>query len=522
MKRILFINPGIYSQAEAFGVKSGLLSIALQWSPFKNVMTPLGLSTIAALTPDDFEVDIWDEMIAGVIAPDNLLEKDYALVGVTGYINHAGRVKELGRLFRERGMLTAAGGPGVSSEPEYYRDAFDILFLGEAEYTWPQFISEWQIGNHRDIYRQVPMIDFDSPLPKWDRVRVGSYLMGTVQTTRGCPFNCEFCNVVTIFGRNTRQKPIDRVLEEVSALERRGVRRLFFCDDNFIGNPGYARDLVRELISLNRSFRHPLSFFTQLTLNVAKDDAMLAAMADANFLGVFIGIESPNRESLIEANKPQNYKTDMASDIRKIQSYGIFIQSGMIIGFDHDDSTIFDQHLEFLNETGLTVPMINLLKAPNGTRLWARLQKEHRMFHPPSLRSAANVESVTNFIPKRMTLVELFSGYIHLVEQVRNWRNFDARARTLISQIQRRHSITVQSSVKEFFLFPLLLLAMSLQGRWVTLKLLAYAFKQVPFMLDSVMGIIAFQYLEARRVPSLKESVKDQIRHLPETMRNIE
>jgi radical SAM superfamily enzyme YgiQ (UPF0313 family) len=148
-----------------------------------------------------------------------------------------------------------------------------------------------------------------------------------------------------IYGRQARHKSIEQVLEEITALERLGEERLFLCDDNFIGNPHYAKALLRALIPVNNAFRHPVAFFTQIMLNVAKDDEMLELLADANFSGLFIGNETPNIESLIETNKPQNYKTDILADIKKILSYGLPITAGMIVGFDHDDISIFDRHL---------------------------------------------------------------------------------------------------------------------------------------------------------------------------------
>src|SRR4051812_30825620 len=289
MKHILLVNPN-FNPLPAGEVQPRRApgSVAAKWSPFQMVMAPLGLATVAALTPDEYAVDIWDEAIEGPIGPSTRLRRAYDLAGVTGYINHAGRVNELGRFFRERGVLTAVGGPGVSSEPELYRDSFDVLFVGEAEYTWPRFLADWAAGRPQDAYRQVDKVDLaDAPPPRWDRVALAKYMMGTVQTTRGCPFDCEFCDVIYLFGRQARHKTVERVLAEVSALERRGVRRVLFCDDNFIGSRRYAKELVRALVELNRGFRRPVAFFAQLTLDVAKDDELLALMADANFPGVF-------------------------------------------------------------------------------------------------------------------------------------------------------------------------------------------------------------------------------------------
>jgi len=514
MKRILLVNPAFdeYSTGLPQSLRK---SVHAKWSPFQVGIMPLGLATVAALTPDSIQVDIWDEAVQGQISEESVCNKGYELIGVTGFINHAGRMQELGRMFRRCGLLTAVGGPGVSSEPELFRESFDILFIGEAEYTWPQFISDYEQKNFRSEYRQVAKVDMGhSPVPKWDKVAVSSYLLGTVQTTRGCPFDCEFCDVIYIYGRAARHKPVARVLEEVRTLKKLGVERLLFCDDNFIGNRRYAKDLLRELKTLNRSFRVPMSFLTNVTLNIARDEEMLALFADANFGGLFIGIESTNVESLKETNKPQNYSVDMVEAVRKIHSYGIIIQSGMILGFDHDDVTIFDKHFTFLQETGVPVPMINLLKAPTGTKLWTRLYKAGRVFQLDELRRTSNVEALTNVIPARMSMSQLLAGYISLVERLRDWKNFERRVRTLLSQVKRPPNLPFRVELNKLALLVVMLIEMDAEARRTALRLLPYTLRRFPFMVERVMAAVAYQYQEAQRVPHLKRFISNQIRQL--------
>jgi radical SAM superfamily enzyme YgiQ (UPF0313 family) len=492
-------------------------SATARWSPFQVGILPLGLATIAALTPRSIQVDIWDESVQGQITEADFATGNYDLIGVTGYINHAGRVNELGQLFRRCGLLTAVGGPGVSSEPELFREHFDILFIGEAEYTWPQFIADHERGAERREYRQVGKVDMaHSPPPSWDAVATESYLLGTVQTTRGCPFDCEFCDVIYIYGRQSRHKPVERVLEEVRALERLGLERVLFCDDNFIGNRRYAKDLVRELGTLNNSFRRPMAFLTNVTLNIARDEEMLTLFADANFCGVFIGIESPNVESLREMNKPQNYSVDMMNAIRKIHGYGIIIQSGMIVGFDHDGPEIFDHHFTFLQESGVPVPMINLLKAPTGTKLWTRLHKEGRVFQNEALRSTSNVEPLTNVMPQGMSMAELLKGYINLVERIRDWANFEKRIQSLLSQVQRRPRVGFRFEFGKLLLLIVMLAKMKSDARRSSLRLLLYTLRRAPFMVERVMAVVAYQYQEALRVPHLKRFIADEIKQLEE------
>lgn len=478
---------------------------------------PLGLATIAALTPAPIEVDIWDESIDGPLSGERLSGKAYDLAGVTGYVNHAGRVNELGRLFSRMGVMSAVGGPGVSSEPEHFRGQFDVLFIGEAEYTWPRFLADLERGAHRREYRQVDKVDMaHSPMPRWDHVAAGSYLLGSVQTTRGCPFDCEFCDVIYIYGRQARHKPVERVLEEVRALERLGIERLLFCDDNFIGNRRYAKELLQALIAVNASFRRPMAFFTNVTLNIANDERMLALMADAGFCGLFIGVESPNVASLVETNKPQNYSTDMVEAVKKVHAYGIVTQCGMIVGFDHDDATVFDQHFAFLQETGVPVPMVNLLKAPTGTRLWVRLHKEGRVFQNEALRQTSNVEPLTNVTPRQMPLAQLLAGYLDLVERLRDWARFEERVRRLVSQVRRRPVVRRRVDGSKVLLLALMIARMRGQAgaRRATLRLLWHTLWRAPFMVERVMGAAAYQYQEALRVPRLKAFIAERIRQL--------
>ena len=481
-------------------------------------MAPLGLATLAALTPDDVEVDIWDEGVHGLVTEQTLLGKGYDVVGVTGYENHTRRMEELGHLVRRSGVLAVVGGPAVSASPELYRDHFDILFIGEAEYTWPRFIGEWRAGSHRREYRQVSKVDMtDSPLPRWDKVRMDRYFVGGVQTTRGCPFDCEFCDVIYIYGRQARHKSVAQVLEEVRALERLGPGGVFFCDDNFIGNPSYTRALLKELILLNRSFRQKINFFTQITLNVAKDDELLALLADASFAGLFIGIETPNLESLVESNKPQNYRTNIVEDVKKIQSFGLPIRAGMIVGFDHDDASIFGRQFEFLQEAAIATPFINTLKAPTGTKLWVRLHREGRVVELGELatsqgdRQTAGSEFSTNIIPKQMTRIELLAGYRELVRKVRDWDNFEIRVKRMISGVRRPPTDPVG--------FKLILLALNVvlfyvdrDARRVTLRLMLYTLRHAPSMMTRVLRLVWSQYLEAVRLPHLVEAIDEQIR----------
>ena len=433
-RKILLISPTSDNEA---------LWITGNESPeVKNNIMPLGLATVAALTPEEFHVDIWDELVHGLIDEDTAFENNYDFVGITGYKNHLPRARQIAKIFRKRSIPVAVGGPGVSGTPEEYIDDFDIRFIGEAEKTWPRFLHDWEKGEHRSEYRQIEKVDLtDSPVPKWDRVAsdVSKYALGAVQTTRGCPFDCEFCDVIYLFGRRPRHKLVQTVLEEVRTLQGLGVRSMIFSDDEFIGDRRYAKELLRELVPLNRSFPRPLSFATQLTLNVSKSPELLELLTDANFDMLFVGIETPNKESLKETHKLQNIVGDMAGEVHKILSYGLPVRAGIIVGFDHDDKDIFDIQYDFIQKACLPSVAINMLKAPAGTKLWTRLRQEGRTVRitPDQRGMMGHPRTYTNILPKHMSRVELIGGYRNLIERLYRWESFAERIKGFVSLVRR-------------------------------------------------------------------------------------
>lgn len=502
--KVLLINPG---QKAFFGALGGRRRV---------YMTPLSLATVAALTPEDVTVHIWDEGVHGLIDEKTAFREDYDLIGVTGFENHLERVQALTPVLRSRGVPLAVGGPGVSAAPELYRDLFDHLFIGEAEYTWRRFLDDWRSGSAQKEYRQIGPIDMaDSPLPRWDEVDLGSYIVGAVQTTRGCPFDCEFCDVIYIYGRQPRHKPTEQVLEEIVALERRGAKGIFLCDDNFIGTPSYGKALLKELVALNQTFRQPLWFVTQISLNVAKDKEFLSLLADANFDGLYVGVETPNREALVEANKPQNYRADIVQDVKTIQSYGLPITAGMIVGFDHDDPSIFEQQFEFLQEVGIVNPHINVLKALKGTKLWVRLLKERRVTETPELRPEGieTVGPLTNIVPKRMSRVELLSGYRELLVRIRAWPQFEERVRRFVSNIQyraQRKRAPVPWTTR-WRALKLLLFDMDREARGAALRLLRYTRRVAPSATGTVTRLIGLQYFITLQLPKVLNAIDNQL-----------
>jgi radical SAM superfamily enzyme YgiQ (UPF0313 family) len=476
---------------------------------------PLGLATVAALTPDDFDVDIWDERIKGQINSDTIFSKEYNLVGVTGLTASIIRCKEIASIFRKKGIPVAVGGPGVSGRPYAWRKEFDILFIGESEITWPKFLNDWKSGKYQSEYRQIEKPELsDSPIPKWDSIvpDINRYSMGCVQTTRGCPYDCEFCDVIYLFGRRPRHKPVDRVLEEVRTLKNLGMTKIFFSDDEFTGDPAYAKELLEKLIPLNKSFSTPLSFSTHASMNVSKNDRLLELLSGANFDSLIIGVETPNKESLKEAKKYQNLREDPIGDIHKILSYGIPILAGIIVGFDNDTPDIFDMQYDFIQKAFIPTLSINTLKAAIGTRLWMRLRKEGRVLDISGTLGKGHIRSFTNIVPKNMSRVELMEGFCELICKVHTWESFGERIRGFVSLPRRTSNNDTVPMIDDELMMPLKSLNLQNNERQALEQIVTYTADVAPNLMEIVITLIKNHYRHKQIVDDVVSEVRDQIK----------
>lgn len=401
-------------------------------------VAPLQLATIAGLTPETYRVQIWDEDTQG--PSENNLDKNYDLVGISSYSDVMERAIAIADAFRAKGVKVVIGGAGVTADSKAARGHVDAIFLGEAETTWPQFLADWEAGHHAEVYEAKGFVDLaESPPPRWDSIAnllPGNYRTGAVQTNRGCPHTCEFCNVWLTSGRAIRTKPVHQVIEEVVALERLGMKRVFFSSDNFIGNRKHAKEVLRALIPVNSSFRHPLAFTAEITVNADKE--MLQLMALANFTSAIIGIESSNLDSLKETRKRQNTGVDLAEQCRNIASHGIAIYGSMIVGFDNDTSSVFDTQFQFLQAANIPTPRLNILKAFEGTDLYTRMRNEGRVIKQGKNEPWSGSGKGTNLLFKNMSRPEVFRGYLSLKERVWDWRNFQIR---IVGFIDNLHNL---------------------------------------------------------------------------------
>jgi radical SAM superfamily enzyme YgiQ (UPF0313 family) len=411
-------------------------------SGFEPQCAPVSIATIAALTPDEFVVDLWDENLDGPIDASSVLPREkYDIVGISTLFERVGRrVPILAELFRARGAYLCAGGPGISNQTKLINNCVDSMFLNEAEYTWPQFLQDWKRGEPKHEYVQVAKPDLAaSPPPKWLTLesRIPAYRAGSVQTTRGCPFDCEFCDVIYLYGRAQRHKAIANVLREVENLEKLGARRIMFTDDEFVGDPRYAKALLTELVPLNNSFAKPIAYHTQFTLTLSHREELLELMADANFWYGVVGIESFNEASLLETNKMQNTHGDIVTNCRKILSYGIGINGSLIVGFDSDGRDIFDRILSGVQNACIPMASASILRATYGTKLWTRMRENKRLWRLPNQDSLPEALQVDILPAGELSRVELIEGRIYLNNAFANAHNLCKRLRGWVDLLVR-------------------------------------------------------------------------------------
>lgn len=416
--KLLLINPRL---PESFWSMTWVVDEILPGR--STVNPPLGLATLAALCPDDWEITIVDENIESVpMAP----EAD--LIGVCGMGVQFPRQKELLAYYRSQGYPIVAGGSFASLCPEQFAEIADWVIAGEAEYIWPQFSQDWLRGEAKPLYRETGNVDLaDSPVPRFDLLKLHQYQAVSMQFSRGCPFRCEFCDIIVMFGRKPRTKSPQQVGLELDVLRKLGVRSVFFVDDNLIGNKPVAKQLLKFIAEYQREHDYAFTFGTEASLNLSQDKRLLELFRDANFGWVFIGIESPDEASLKETGKTQNMRQDILTSIRTIYAYGIDILAGFIVGFDNDTIETFETQRRFITNSGIMASMIGLLTALPRTPLYERLERAGRLID--GANSVDNVKLATNVMPKNMTLTELVDGYRTLHERLYHDRGIAARVR---------------------------------------------------------------------------------------------
>jgi len=459
------------------------------------VNPPLGLATLAALCPESWEVEIVDENVEPIPAAPVA-----DIIGICGMGVQFPRQRELLTHFRERGYYVVAGGSYASLCPELYKDIADSVIAGEAEYIWPQFCRDFEAGTPQHLYRETGEVSLhDSPAPRFDLLKLDRYTMVSLQFSRGCPFRCEFCDIIVMFGRKPRTKAVEQIIAELDVLRARGVHNVFFVDDNFIGNKPKAHELLQAIVDYQKKYDYPFRFGTEASLNLAQDDELMRRFREANFQWVFIGIESPDEESLKETLKLQNTREDMLVSLQRIYANSIDVFAGFIIGFDHDTTATFDHQHKFITKSGIQMAMVGLLTALPRTPLYKRLEADGRLLEGDA---TDNTRLYTNVVPMRMTIEEMRSGYQELYGRLLSDRGISDRILSKARHLVRSRGGTGYPLLKQLVMAGRLIAKGIRPGgpsRWwhFTRTVLAAQPKQVPFvMAEWVTGLSMRKYAE--------------------------
>jgi radical SAM superfamily enzyme YgiQ (UPF0313 family) len=391
--------------------------------PEKAMTPPLGMITVAALCPASWTIRLIDHAFEE-IRDEDLLWADLVMVSAM----HAQRADARAILARSRtlGRRTFVGGPWASTEPEVVLEDADHVMVGEAEEAFAAIAKALEEGTAERLYRVIDKPDMTcSPIPRFDLLKLDKYTSMPVQFSRGCPFQCEFCDIITIYGRKPRAKNPAQIIAELDTLLALGWRNeVFIVDDNFIGNHHKALALANELAAWQIKHDHPFSFYTEASIDLADKTELLQAMVAANFMYVFIGIETPSSEALKESRKFQNLRKNNVDQVKIIQQAGLWVLAGFIVGFDSDDETIFERQREFIELTNITWAMAGVLQAPPTTALYDRMKLEGRLIEDSD---ATTNFSPPNFIPN-LPVPVLLRGLSTLLSNLYEAKPFFARA----------------------------------------------------------------------------------------------
>lgn len=415
------------------------------------------LPLLAALTPTGHTITLMDENVEE-IDWDRCAQAD--IVGVTGLSVQRFRMRAILEKLKQHGVFTVVGGAWVTVQEDYFGNLADVIFVGEAEETWPRFLDDWDRNQHQPRYEQAEKTDMSTvPTPRYDLLKNKHYMFGTLQFSRGCPFQCEFCDIIVTFGRRPRIKTSRQILAELEALRAQGMRIVFIVDDNLIGNKRAIKEVLRDVKTWQEDNGYPLVFFTEASIDLADDPELMRLMVEININGVFIGIESPSEESLRETKKYQNLRSGgtILEKVHRIQRAGMEVWCGMILGFDSDDVGIFDAQRRFIKESRITSTMMGMLHALPKTPLHSRLAAAGR------LDPADTPEFGTNVIPLKMSRQELRDGYAAVMKDLYEPESYFDRLDELMLKERlrlgnrncddywkRRRWLTLKTRVKEW------------------------------------------------------------------------
>ena len=467
---------------------------ALKFLSKKASFPPLGLLTVAAMLPGEWEKRLVD-MNVSALSDEDIKWADY--VFVSSMVVQRDSAREVVARCKRLNAKVVAGGPLFTTGYEEL-DGIDHLVLGEAEATLSHFLTDLAKGCPQHIYSSDERPDISkTPIPLWSLINMKHYSTMSLQYSRGCPFDCDFCDIIVLNGHRPRTKDRQQMVDELEALYRHGWRgSVFIVDDNFIGNRKKLKaETLPAIIEWSRGKKYPFTFFTEASIDLSDDDKLMELMAEAGFNRVFIGIESPNEDSLAECNKLQNRNRDLAASVKRIQNRGFEVQGGFILGFDSDPISIFGSQINFIQKTGIVTAMVGLLNAPRGTRLYQRLKKENRLLKDTS---GDNTDFSINFTPK-MKYETLISGYKHVLDTIYSPRHYYERVVTFLKEYRPRKTVGI-SQLRFYHIAGLIkslwFLGIMDKGRWYFWRLLISTLLKYPrhFPLSVGLSVSGFHF----------------------------
>ncbi|MFZ2864652.1 MAG: B12-binding domain-containing radical SAM protein [Ignavibacteriaceae bacterium] len=402
---------------------------ALKFVSKKSAEPPLGLITIASMLPEEWDKKLIDLNVSK-LTDKNISWADYVFISAMNV--HLKSFRDIVRRCNKLGVKVAAGGPLCTTQ---YNELLgvDHFILNEAEITLPLFLADLKNGSPKHIYQTDEFPDISlAPVPMWELLDMKKYASMSLQYSRGCPYDCEFCSITMLNGRRPRAKSTEQFITELNRLYELGWRGgVSVVDDNFIGNKRKLKeDTLPALIKWSKEKKYPFFFITEVSINLADDEQLMKLMVEAGFNSIFVGIETPNNESLNECGKKQNLERDLIQSVNRLQKNGMLVSGGFIVGFDNDTENIFDDQIDFIQRSGIPNAMVGLLNAPTGTKLYNRMRDEGRLL---DMFSGNNMDASINFIPK-MNYKNLIQGYSRLLNTIYSQEEYYNRLKIFLKE----------------------------------------------------------------------------------------
>lgn len=466
---------------------------ALKFVAKKVAEPPLGLITVAALLPGDWEKKLVDMNISK-LEDKQILWADY--VFLSGMNIQIKSFREVIRRCNSLGVKIVVGGPLATTQHQDFQGV-DHFVLNEAEITLPLFLEDLKNGNPKQVYATEEFPDITkSPTPLWELLNIKKYASLSLQYSRGCPYDCDFCSITMLNGRNPRTKTEVQFIGELERIYELGYRGpISVVDDNFIGNKRKLKDdLLPQLIEWSKKKKYPFSFITEVTVNLADDEVLMDMMTEAGFNSIFIGIETPSIESLMECGKSHNLKRNLVESVLKLQEKGFIVSGGFIVGFDSDTPNVFQDQIDFIQKSGIVSAMVGLLNAPSGTKLFKKLQNENRLL---DVFSGNNMDGQMNFIPK-MNYRELMNGYSKIIKTIYSQKEYYLRVKHFLNNYRLPSWNKNKIKLKEVraFMMLLWLLGTLEKGKRYFWKLFAFSLFRHPdkFPIAMTMAVYGYHY----------------------------